>query len=410
MKSYKIFLFALIIFLSCDDENESPGTTTPVTIFTLTVEADYPLKKDTWVMVHDKNGVLLDHKQINATGIATFQTSKAVPDDKIGVTFFTYDTPENINDYGFTSYLAVPTGQEWVWKKPSILVTQPGAYIGKFSATYTLPTPLRMDLFGNSTTLGGMNPSGNPKNYQADIFEKNRNFLLTIASDGNPRYKFFENVKNGDFFEITFENMLEYDKILNISFPAAKDPFVRVSTRDDIGEEWYYTYYNGFNLPPFAGSSTISNLKIGYLNRFEKYNTYILIYLPDFTFSYEKSGSAPDAVNVPDRAHYQVVDKTLENFSYSSEAPFTWRVSRFSDRSTPDKQVWWVLNAPEGTDRILELPQPFLELYSFIKMQNFKHTTTQFRTSTEGYLKYIDYVGKRMPRDKDFETTTINVP
>jgi len=174
MKSYKIFLFALIIFLSCDDENESPGTTTPVTIFTLTVESDYPLKKDTWVMVHDKNDVLLDHKQINATGIATFQTSKAVPDDKIGVTFITYDTPENINDYGFTSYLSVPTGQAWIWKKPSIPVTHPGTSIGKFSATYTLPNPLRMDLFGNSTTLGGMNLSGNTKNYQADIFEKKK--------------------------------------------------------------------------------------------------------------------------------------------------------------------------------------------------------------------------------------------
>lgn len=409
MKHNRILLLLLVLFFGCDEDESTPPSD-PITVFSITVEPDYPLSKDDWIMVHDKNGILLDHKQIEEEGVFEFKTSAPVPDGRIGITVFKYDTTGNIHSYSFDSYLAVPTGQGWTWKKP---VTPPvinqGPSVGTFSATYTLPSPLRMDLFGNTVTLGGFSQSGDTKYYQSTIFEKNRNFLLTIASNGNPRYMLFENVENGDHVEVTFDEMQEYDKILDISFPPAVDPFVKVTTMDDNGWPEYYTYYNGYNLPPFAPSATLTNLKIGYLNRFEKYYTTIAIPSTDFNFSYEKVGSAPSAINFPDHAYHRVIDKTLANFSYSNEVPFSMRRSSFKDDSVPDKQIWWSVYAPEGTDKITELPQPFVELYSFIKIQNFKHLTSSFLSSTRTYIGYVDRVGKGISEIKEYEATTIIV-
>ena len=410
MKLHRILFLTLGVFLGCDDESENLPEPEFITVFSLTVEPGYSFKADNWVMVHDKNGVLLDAEQIATAGTVKFETTEPVPDGKIGITIFRYDTAGTIDSYSFGSYLSVPTKQEWLWRKSTTppQVNQ-GASLGTFSATYTIPTPLRMDLFGNSTTLGSINQTGNTKSYQATIYEKNRNFLLTVASDGNPRYKFFENVKSGDYFQITFEDMAEYDQVLDISFPSASNPYVTVSALDGDGKSLYWTYYNAFNLPPFGPSVSLTNLKIGYLERFEKYHTNIQIVTPNFGFGYEKVGTAPSAISFPDHSPYQLINKTLTNFSYSSEIPFSLRSSNFKDDSLPDKNIWWVCYAPQGADKVTDLPDAFVEMYPFINFENFKHLGTSFQSSTKSYMDFIDAAGSGILFNGEFETTTISV-
>lgn len=415
MKASTILLLFLVFFSGCDDEDEPTNSPGPgpepelVTIFTLTIDMDYPFKRDNWVLVHDKDGVLLDYKQIDTGGVLEFQTSAAVP-DRIGITIFKYDTIGNTDAYTFESYLAVPTGQEWIWQKPTTPpVVGPGTSVGTFTTNYTVPVPLRMDVFGNGSTLGGTSQTGNTKFYQSTIYENDKNFLLSIAGDGSPRYTFFEKVQNAEHFEVTFDEMEEYDKVLDISFPPTSDPYVKVYTIDDEGKAQYYTYLNTFNLPPFGPSETLTNLKIGYLNRFEKYYTSIQIPSPAFGFGYEKVGTSPAAINFPDHAEYEVTNETFENFSYSNEKPFTMRRSSFQDDAIPNRQIWWTLYAPEGTDRVKELPEAFIEIYHLIKLQNFEHRTTSFQNSSRSYLGYLGRIGNGTPESEEYETTTISV-
>jgi hypothetical protein len=410
MKLHRILLLILGVFLGCDDEPENLPEPQPITVFSLTVEPGYSFKADNWVMVHDKNGVLLDAEQITTAGTVKFETDESVLDGKVGITIFRHDIAGTIDSYSFTSYLSVPIGQEWIWRKYIIPPEEnQGTSVGTFSATYTLPEPLRMDLFGNSTTLGSFSQTGNIKSYQATIYEKNKNFLLTVAGDGKPRYKLFENVKNGDYFQITFEDMEEYDQVLDISFPSASNPYVTVSALDGDGKSLYWTYYNAFNLPPFGPSVSLTNLKIGYLERFEKYHTNIQIVTPSFGFGFEKVGPAPSAISLPDHSPFQLINKTLTNFSYSNEIPFSIRSSNFKDDSLTDKNIWWVCYAPQGDDKVSELPGVFVETYPFIKLQNFKHLNTSFQSSTKSYMNFIDAAGSGILFKGELETTTIRV-
>ncbi len=415
MKLSTIILILLVIFSGCDDEDDPQNSPAPgpepelITIFTLTIDMGYPLKRDNWVMVHDKDGVLLDHKHIDTGGVLEFQTSATVPSE-IGVTIFRYDTTGNSDVYTFESYLGVPTGQEWIWQKPdNPPVVGPGTSVGTFSASYTLPTPLRMDIFGNGSTLGNASQTGNTKFYESTIYEKDKNFLLSIAGDGSLRYKFFEDVQDGDHFDVTFDAMEEYDKVIDISFPPTSDPYVKVYALDEEGNAQYYTYLNTFNLPPFAPSATLTDLKIGYLNRFEKYYTSVQIPSSAFGFTYEKVGTSPTDINFPAQADYEVTNRTLENFSYSNDKPFSMRRSLFEDDAIPNRQIWWTFFAPEGTYRVKQLPEAFLEIYHFIKLQNFKHRTTSFQNSTRSYLGYLGRIGQAIPESVEHETTSISV-
>src|SRR3989337_3496154 len=102
MKLHRILFLSLAFFLGCSDEDESPQPEPEpelVTVFSLSVDADYAFKKDNWIMVHDKNGILLDYQQVETGGVVKFETSEAVPDQKIGITIFSYDTAGSLDSY-----------------------------------------------------------------------------------------------------------------------------------------------------------------------------------------------------------------------------------------------------------------------------------------------------------------------
>lgn len=401
------FLFVLLAIISCDDENNVNEPAGPPAMFTLTVDPDFALNKDNWVIIQDKNGDVLDYQQIKTSGTFKFETDRDVPDEEISVTFFKYDSLI-FQNYHLDSYSSVPTGRTWTWKKSTRSpILGDGGSDGSFSVNYTVPTPLRMSYFSNSFTEGRHSQTLNTLYYQVVIPKKDRNFLLTIAGDGNPRYRFFENVKRDDHFNVTFEEMSEYDKVVEISFPPAISPKVEVFSVLDDGKSQYHTYDNSFNRPPFEMEKTVTNLKIGYLDRFKKYSTFIYIPTAEFEFRYEKVGSAPDAISFPEHPPFQLSNTTVGSFAYTNEILLTKRSSLFLYSPKFGVNIWWLWHAPDKFANVAQLPQLLLDRYPFLIAEKFEHVFTDFETSTRSYTGYLDNVGKGTPEDEEFERTTI---
>jgi hypothetical protein len=81
-----------VIFLGCDSNEPNPAP--PILqLLKLTVDASYNTKNiDNWVMVHDKNGVLLGIKKFERGQVVSLETNETVPEDQISVTLFRCDS------------------------------------------------------------------------------------------------------------------------------------------------------------------------------------------------------------------------------------------------------------------------------------------------------------------------------
>lgn len=405
-----VLLLSILLCLSCQEKESDPAPVN-ITLLSLTVDESYTFDNEKWVFINDVNGALLDSKKITTGEVIEFQTSQPVPNNMIAITVFSHESSEFSESYTFSSYMSIPAGEAWTLRTPPVTQSPgSGANVGSFNVSYTLPVPTIMDVFGSGFSLGHYNLNGNTKVHTMGIFEKNKNFLLSIAGDGNPRYKFFENVANGQNYQLTYDEMSEFDQILDISFPTVSNPYVKVAAFDADGLNHYYTYYNGFNLPPFAQSSTSTGLKIGYLNRFAKYHTVIQLAWPNFAFSYTKAGGVPGSITIPDEPYYEILDKTFSGFSYSSEKPFSSRKSQFIDDTAPaNTSISWVVTAPEGTDKIVALPDDFLAEYPFIGIEKYKHVSTTFYISNTTYADEIGSLFKEQRPEAEIETTAITV-
>jgi hypothetical protein len=395
-----IFSLLAVFFWRCDEASPEKKVTS---LFSVVVDPSYSLKKDTWIMISDKNGKLLDHKQITTSGVVTFETSNNVPDNRISVTLFNYDSTSFGKSYGFTSYFGLPLNDAWTLKTPP--VTQTGGYTpaGLFTVRCrNMPNPLLADHLYNGYSFGSFNTTSDVKTWTMGIYENYPSALLTIAGNGNPRYKFFEDPKKNDYFDLSFNELAEYDHVLDMSFPAATSHFVKVTSIDEANKN-YYLYYTGFNL--FPASAALTNLKIGYLNRFNRYMTTIQLALTGYVFLYEKRGTRPTSITVPDHATFRITNKTFTDYAFIAEKPFMLRESFFFDSPS---NTTWKCYAPEGTDKINEMPQDFLKKYPSIDITKLGHSYTNLMVSTIPYTDFIATHFKGKGQIEEYETIGIS--
>ncbi len=402
-----LLALAFIIF-SCQDDASEPEKT-PVQVFSLTVDPSYDLTTDYWVMIHDNNGKSLDAKQIKSAGDYDFQTTDTVSGDQIGVTLFHLDSTQIDQFYIFNSYLAIPVGQHWVLAKKNS--TPPysnnfGAKTGTFTVSYELPpSGVVMETMGGSGLFGSFSVFGNIKRRMVDIYERSNDFLLTIAdNDGNVKYKYFENVVDKQSVTLNYSDLDPFDHVVDISFPLAKDPYVSVTADAGNQQNYFYSYYNGLNLPPFAPTISLTHLKIGYLDRFKKYNTYIQLSFKDFSLTYSNTASIPASFTVPEQSPYRLTNKTWDGFAYEADKPFSMRSTRFGipSNSTHVAMAWNFL-APDGVYKVSELPEAFEKRYPQLAIQNFVHGATAFTVSNESYTDVIKagFMGGALPEARE---------
>jgi hypothetical protein len=398
-----------LIFTGCSDEPEPE----PVEVLTLTIDPSYDLGLDTWAFMHSADGSLLDHRQITSAGSLTFSGAGLGDDSRVSLTIFNYDTA-NLNGNirttrGLFSYTGLPLHQSFMLAvaTPAEAPT-PGSAQGNFYVNYQLPAGTTMDILGNGFDLASFwKPSPDMKASNVTLYEKSNDVLLSIVADGNPRYRFFENAAAGTA-TLSFEDLVEFDKVLTINFPVPSvNPFMQVIAYDADGFNKYYTYNNTYNIAPYTPSTTYSGAKLGSLNKFSTY--FVNLHIPQsaYFFTYMKMGTMPDALSLPAQSPFVLNDRTFRDFGYTAELDFTLRTSNFRLKNTPPgDNTYWQITSPPGIDRILELPDDFVTAYPSIIVDNFQHLSSAFEISTDPYLSRVDGVLRGASgRGETFELT-----
>ena len=405
MRQPTIFLFCFFALISCKEETTEPLEE----MFVLRVPADYPTNNtDNWVMLHDLNGSLLDHKSFESGDTMVFQFTNSEITDQFIVTLFEYLQENGFTYYNLNSYSAIAQKQEWeltTSQKPTSTINN--TIIGNFTLTVTDAS----QIFTKSLTARSGRWSSWPIQNVAtqNIYEGDSSFLLSVETDlGNPRYKFLENVTDQGSYEVSFINeMSEFDKKIDVTFPPTKDILLIITgyEKDQPMNGFGYELYNNLLFP---NTVTRSSISLGFLNRFDRYSTSLKVGYSGLEYIYSKKGSIPTSISLPLHMEFELIDKSLGNYSYTYSEGFSMRKTRYFHKDINNSySINWDVFAPPIDTRIKELPDNFANLYPQFQLDKPVHYVTDFYVQHN--VSYNDFIDINFKGKKSVQTDDIYI-
>jgi hypothetical protein len=390
-----------LIFFRCSDEKSEPE---PIlqTILSIKVDAQFPATEwDNWLVIHNSEGKLIDYKQFEAGEEFSFETKASIPDDKINVTLLRYRLQNGYNSHFLTTYMLVPIGQSWTVKDPEFDSYEPGTQIGNFKVEVSDVFYDYMALIGDKFGRTGSSTwSSNTYSGNAMIYDNASDFFLSVTDQsGNPRYKMFEDVSDGDFVKISSNEMKPFEKVVDVNFPSTVDIFFHVTGHEaDQNSNGYWINSNVYS----SSSTAKTNLKLGYTDIFDKYSTYLTFSYADRTFEYSKHGTAPTEINLPLTASFAGQNKSIRNFTFSKNQTFEMRRSYWIIRDlqvTPKEWINWEVISPDGAQLINEWPTELSTKYPDLALDKMVYSSSNFYTASPSYQAVIDaaFKGATLP-------------
>jgi len=409
MKQLYTTVVALFVLIGCKEQKEDVAPTA----FTLNVDASYlTTETDNWVFIHNPDGSLVDHKTFESGDVMIFDKTESFTGDNFSVTIFNYAKSPTFNIYGLKSYVVENFGQEWTLKGQDEIPISDPVETGNFTVNVTdLPTTLyarslssRSGLWSHWTT----NTEAAPVIREGDV-----DFLLSVETEiGLPKYKMIENVADQDVYNLSVANdFLDFDRFVDVSFPSAKDVRLYVLGFDDdqsVGSFGYILYNNLVYDKPLR-----SNMPIGLLNRFNKYNISLSVPHNGMFIQYSKLGPAPTSINLQFDNTIVVTDKSINNYTYTTSNPFNMRKTEFHyiNNVIDGMRINWKVYAPGGETKINGLPDEFYSQYTAFNMDSLSHWKSEFDiTPNVSYSGFIDeeFKGKEK-NNSEIERYTISV-
>jgi hypothetical protein len=169
-----------------------------------------------------------------------------------------------------------------------------------------------------------------------------------------------------------------------------------------------YLLYQG--LSPYKADET--SLKIGYLNRFDRYLSTVTVNYLNSSYYYTKSGTKPASISLPFSLTVNLTNTTFKNYSYSVNGEFIYRSSSYENRdliSTPHKFVSWVVHAESGKKIVGDLPAELRVKFPAIQTDKLVHLSSSYITKGHTYSDYINFNLNRTSQDDPFEEAGVRV-
>jgi hypothetical protein len=404
MPSVSKFLpFALaslsILFLACGDDQDQPDPVLPTSqLLTLNVDASYPTKNiDNWVMVHDKNGVLLGAKKFESGQVVTLETSEAVPDDQISVTLLRYDSTgvEAGMPMKLYTYSNLPKGQEWKLAELASLSasTQVGKFVLNLSGSGGYNYVVSDENTGLATAF-----YANTGAISADISlyrQSGSTFMVSMEQDGHARYGFIEHVTQGATYSFGVGDLKDFDHTLTVSFPSTSAAYCLLVTYDATRP-----VNTGFVLlyDPGLPNVSRSDFELGYLDQFKKYYINMEFDYGKVRYLYTRVGDMPKAIDLPLDENFQLQNTGVNNLSLAGSPDYAYRRSNyFLHLNASGVYAAWNIYSPEPGFKMLSFPKELTDVYGFLNVEGFDHGSTTFVIGQE-YNNLIDVTYKGTTR------------
>jgi len=354
-----------------------------------------------WIIIHKANGDLLDYKPIKNGETLTFQALDTVDTNEITVSLLIPLETEFNKNYIIRTYGKIEKGRTWNYDIKSSNSPQP---TGQFNLTvsniqnwldYSLYSANGYGRFMDSYFHSLSTNDNDPNNLVLEDFflYENNNYLLSIIDENrNPKYTWINNVQNNDQISIDGSSELrDFEQNVDLTLPEEATGFMYIaSALADTAESSLQMYYV---ISP-SDISGINSIRLGYLDDYQEFNTYLRYSFEDYSYSYSETGNGITTANIdPTKPTFAFSDTSHSNFSFETNADYvsynsSWNTT--SNDGTVFTSTVWNVSAQEGFfPRINEMPEEFTDLYPNLNIDDLKLINTDIHLKTSTWENYI---------------------
>ena len=353
-----------------------------------------------WVALHNSDGEFLDYAEILPGEELVFESEGEPLAEEITVTIigrFTFG--DGAKSSFVDTYVNVDTGSSW-----SIETYDSPVKTGEFTFSMTnLPewNSYVIDSGDSWERTGGsryQEPDVEPGALRADRVEirAEEDFVFALSDNqGKIKYMDVPGVSAGDSITVDASNLIDFDSTVTIDFPESYNFGVDVAAR-----YMKNGLLNDLDISPtsFGLDETITSLEMGYLNRFDTYESSIYYSTDNFRYNYSKIGTPITGFEFPSAPSFDLTDDSPENFAFTTDATFKYQSVQFVAEEPPgdggfgfsrNRTFWSVYSPAGGHHTWVTLPDELLT-ESDIYINDIRYQGTTLSIKSLDYKAYLE--------------------
>jgi len=398
-----ILLFITFAFCGCtsddkSEEKDEPNTmNTPEIVFTLNVNTE-TTNSDNWIIVHNDRGELIDFKTYENGDVLEIEAVSTLVTDKITITDY-INTIENGNDrYNFVTFTEISKGSIWNFKPFEELQNNEevrGEETGSFDVTISnVPLSANCNISHGFGSVGGSGSSiGSTITKSVSLYENVSEYLITFTeTSGISKQLLIGPGIDGTNINFDYSQFKNFDSYVDVNFqqnvPYFSSVFAFYLNRE-------FSNGGGFHLNltfPFDSSLPI---RLGYLNRFDKYFTQLNFNDSNYYYSYKNYGEKPEEINVPENINLSISNSSIKDFEFSTPLSFnrinsTWQVSEGTINEDLIQTNWTIIAENAEKHLIGDIPDELLARYPKINLDDLTYSSTSLFLNFDTYDEFIE--------------------
>ncbi|AYB32522.1 hypothetical protein [Chryseolinea soli] len=379
-----LFIVSIFISLSaCHQASDEPSE--PEIILTVHVDADYKGIWDSWIIVSDLNGELLDAKLYTAGQTVTFSTAKAV--DKMNVTFLGYDPNQEVSA-SFDTYTGIAKGTTLHF------AASPAEPMTESKATFMIRNYTHTGLVfsnGSSNYISQSSFNGVELDVDFTFFGSPSDILMSHYREGVPVYNMIKGVVDGDVFELDFAtDFVPVPHQFQLDFDGKNMGWIMGT---DATRKRYWEIINTARLAG-TGYSTDHPI-LGYIDGFDAYLMSVSNSGANGSVYYSKQGTINSSPAIPSFI-FSLANGDMQALSFNFSEDYTYYRASWSD----GLHASWVIHAPKGVavQSLTALPAELAAKFPNLDLKKLSFKGISFTKVVEGKT-YLETVPGLSPGD-----------
>lgn len=280
---------------------------------------------DNWVVLHNQNGEILDHRQFAIGDSLEFKESAEILQNvqTLSVTIVNHRLGEGGgHHHAIATRAGIEKGTVWGWtvNKPKSASPPLSYFAAQIGITVNnVPNVHWFDL--SSITQNHM--AGHPFYQETDVLNiggvklyEDISYVLSLR-DGNEdiKYQILELPNPPSNIILDYSDFLEYDYVLEVVLPQYESYTARVITSNNSLNDINHTAISNES----SGRLPRSIAKLGYINTYDSFTTIFALRYDDQTnYSRYKIGEAPTNINVPEDPQFLADGNTIYDYSFTT--------------------------------------------------------------------------------------------
>ncbi|WP_422082602.1 hypothetical protein [Ulvibacterium sp.] len=358
-----------------------------------------------WIVIHDASGNLLDYRQIDDIPSVDFSISKNNVPNNIAVTLFSARITEDGTNptYKINTYTNIKTGS--IWDKTVDIYEHQPPIIGHFKLTVN-------NLPGNYIAGATRINVGTSKGF---IFEQphftaqgdgktsvtllsvpiheNEDCLISIYDqENNHKYMLLQSPLNEGDIVLDYVDFDEYDSYLKFLLPEHNNYFLTTIAYSEENPNYFYkSNFLSWTIRPTWDNKAIA----GYIDSYAKFQTIFNIYLDDYGYSYSRSGSKVESIDIPQKPAFKIIKDQVSDFEFESDKSYLRKTVQWLYRTfeTDSRNTEWNVNSSGGNTHVLGgLPQEIVEKYPTLGLDKMELNEVKLYYNGYSYDEFINII------------------